>query len=237
LTCFQAHAQPDANKLVQTAIDYWRDSSSYTEATMKIHRSDWQREMSFKAWTKGRDSTLVRFTAPAKDAGNASLTLKNNMWSYTPKINKLIKIPPSMMAQSWMGSDLSYQDLSKADDIIEYYDHVIIEEYKEEDHIVYVVESTPHETAPVVWGKEIIKIRDDYIMLEHEFFDQEMQLVKILKAHEITSTGSKLYARKMRMTKLENSEEWTEIINDKVEFGIKLPEYIFTLSNLRNPRK
>ncbi|MCB0310569.1 MAG: outer membrane lipoprotein-sorting protein, partial [Bdellovibrionales bacterium] len=117
----QASPQPETKhlspkQLVERAIEYWRDSSSYTAATMVIHRDDWERSLSLISWTSGRKKSLVRFTAPAKDAGSASLTLDNEMWSFAPKINRVIKIPSSMMHQSWMGSDFSYNDLSKTDD-------------------------------------------------------------------------------------------------------------------------
>ena len=95
----------DPQKLIEEAIDYWRESSSFTEASMTIHRPDWERKMSLESWTLGRDKSLVRFTAPAKDSGNASLTIDEEMWSYSPKINRVIKIPASMMHQSWMGSE------------------------------------------------------------------------------------------------------------------------------------
>ena len=90
-----------------------------------------------------------------------------------------------MMHQSWMGSDFSYNDLSKSDEIIESYDHKLIGEEQSEGKKVYVIESIPHETAPVVWGKEVIKVREDYIILLHDFYDQDMQLVKRLSTKKI----------------------------------------------------
>ena len=226
----------DARQLVQEALDYWRDATSHTKASMHVHRSDWERKMAFEGWTKGQKKSLIRFTAPAKDRGSASLTLDNNMWSFAPKINKVIKIPPSMMAQSWMGSDFSYQDLSKGDDILEHYNHKVIATEKHEGKKVYVVEAVPHETAPVVWGKEILKLREDRILLEQEFYDQDFALVKKLSAKEIKVLGGKLYATVVRMEKASDPEEWTEVHHKEADFRISIPERVFTLANLRNPR-
>ncbi len=81
--------------------------------------------MSMRSWTKGSKQSLVRITAPKKDAGNGTLMVDNSMWSYSPKVNRVIKVPSSMMGQSWMGSDFSNKDVSRADDIVDQYDHTL----------------------------------------------------------------------------------------------------------------
>ncbi len=72
----------EAQDIVQAVVDYWRGTSSYGEMTMTIHRPDWERSMSMRAWTQGEDRSLVRVTAPTKDKGNGTLIDDNNMWSY-----------------------------------------------------------------------------------------------------------------------------------------------------------
>jgi len=226
----------DPQALVAQAIEYWRDNSSYMTATMHVHRPDWERQMSLKAWTKGRDLSLVRFTAPAKDAGSASLTVRDDMWSYTPKVNRVIKIPPSMRGQSWMGSDFSYRDLSKSDEISDNYTHTLLQETEGDGKKVYIIESIPKEFAPVVWGKEVLRIREDFIILEHKFFDQDMKLVKQLQAREIQVMGGKVYPKRIRMEKVEEQDHWTEVIHDEVQFDVPVESRLFSLSYLRNPR-
>lgn len=108
-----ADIDPDPRELIVQAMNHWRGLTSYSEMTMTIHRPDWQRSMSMRAWTKGDKTSLVRVTAPKKDAGNGTLTKDNNMWTFSPKINRIIKVPSSMMSQSWMGSDFSNKDISK----------------------------------------------------------------------------------------------------------------------------
>ena len=97
----------DAASIVRDAVNHWRGLSSYTEMSMVIHRPDWERSMTMRAWTKGDKQSLVRVIEPKKDRGNGTLTDDNNMWTYSPKVNRVIKIPSSMMGQSWMGSDFS----------------------------------------------------------------------------------------------------------------------------------
>ena len=234
-----ASAMPSENpaQIIKAAIDYWRDVSSYSIIDMTIHRPDWERTMTIRVWTRGQKESLVRVTAPPKDAGNATLLLDNDMWSFTPKINRVIKIPSSMMGQSWMGSDFSNNDLAKADDLIEQYTHTLLRTETHDGHKVYVIDSVPKEAAPVVWGHEILKIRDDWLILEHAFYDQENVLVKKLVTLEIRPMGGKLVASRERMEKADKSGEWTEVTTKEVRFGIPVGGNLFTLSNLRNPRE
>jgi len=168
----------DAAEIVRAAIEHWRGLSSYTEMTMLIHRPDWERSMTMRAWTKGQEQTLVRVVEPKKDRGSGTLTDDNSMWTFSPKVNRVIKVPSSMMGQSWMGSDFSNKDVARADDIIDQYDHSILQSEEVDDIVVYEIESIPHEEAAVVWGREVLKIRDDHVVLEHAFFDQDGELVK-----------------------------------------------------------
>ena len=226
-----------AKELVRAAMDHWRGVSSYSEMTMTIHRANWERSMSMRAWSEGDKLSLVRVTEPKKDAGNGTLLKDNDMWSYSPKINRIIKIPSSMMNQGWLGSDFSNKDISKSTDIIDQYDHVLSAQTEEDGYTVYTIDAIPHEDAAIVWGKETLKIRDDFVLLEQQYWDQDGQLVKVLHTREIAEMGGRSVARVLRMGKLESPEEWTEMTVSAIEFDIEQPAGIFTLSNLRNPRQ
>ena len=226
----------DASQIVRDAVNHWRGLSSYTEMTMVIHRPDWERSMTMQAWTKGDEQSLVRVMEPKKDRGNGTLTDENSMWTFSPKINRVIKVPSSMMGQSWMGSDFSNKDVARADDIIDEYDHSIVSVETIDDMPVYTIESIPHEEAAVVWGSEVLRIRDDHVVLEHAFYDQDGELVKTLRSLEIGEMGGRTIAKRQRMTKTDEPDEWTEIAVNAVEYELDLKDSLFTLSNLRNPR-
>jgi outer membrane lipoprotein-sorting protein len=232
-----AEPGPDARDIIRDAINHYRGLTSYSEMTMTIHRPDWERSMSMNGWSSGGKKTLVRVTAPPRDAGNATLVLDDNkVWSFTPKINRVIRIPSSMMSQSWMGSDFSNKDISRTDEIVDKYEHTLLRTEESDGHTVYVIESVPHEEAAIVWGKEISHVRDDFIELEHHFLDQDLETVKILKTLDIREMGGRMFAVHQRMNMLEKDGEWTEISVQELDFEREIPEYLFTLSNLRNPR-
>ena len=227
----------DAATIVKEAIDHWRGLSSETVMSMVIHRPDWERTMTMRGWTKGDDRSLVRVLEPRKDRGNGTLTDDNSMWSYSPKVNRVIKIPSSMMGQSWMGSDFSNKDVARADDIVDQYDHSILSSEDVDGITIYEIEAIPHEDAAVVWGREVLSIRDDHVVTTHKFYDQDGELVKTLTSLEIGEMGGRVIAKRQRMSKVETPDEWTEIQVVSVDYEVELKDSLFTLSNLRNPRE
>jgi outer membrane lipoprotein-sorting protein len=236
MPAFASGDERNATQIVRDAIDHWRGLSSYTVMTMVIHRPDWERSMTMEAWTKGDDHSLVRVIEPKKDRGNGTLTDQNSMWTFSPKVNRVIKIPSSMMGQSWMGSDFSNKDVSRVDDIIDQYDHSILATEVIDGIETYRIESIPHEDAAVVWGSEVLTIREDHVVLEHAFYDQDGELVKTLRSLEIAEMGGRTIAKRQRMSKTDEPDEWTEIGVSEVEYELELKDSLFTLSNLRNPR-
>ena len=232
-----AQDAPSARMIIKGAMDNWRGVSSYSEMTMTIRRPEWQRAMSMRAWTEGDKQSLVRVTKPKKDLGNATLIKDKEMWSFAPKVNRVIKVPSSMMNQSWMGSDFSNKDISRSTEILDNYEHSLSATEEVDGHTVYTVTSIPHEDAPVVWGKEVLKVRDDHVLMEQQYWDQDDVLVKIMKVSEVVEMDGRSIAKVMRMHKIETPDKWTEVVNHVVDFDVELSSNTFTLSNLRNARR
>lgn len=239
LPVISAHADnqnPDPTYLVKAALKHWRGDSSYTEVSMTVHRPDWQRSMTMVAWTQGKEKSLVRFTEPPVDSGNATLKKDKDLWVYNPKINQIIKLPFSMMSQNWMGSDFSYNDLAKSDQVVYDYTHKLGPTESKDGHKIYTVICIPKPSSPVVWGKQVLKIRDDMVLVSEVFYDQDMKPVRRLDATKIDMLGGRQYPVTMRMQKVGSPGKWTQLNYSVGIFNLKLPQYLFTLSNLRNPR-
>jgi len=225
-----------ADQILQRAFDNYRAQSSQTTVAMTVHRPDWERRLEMKAWTRGEDDALVRFTQPAKDAGNATLKLGRDTWVFNPKLNQVIKLPASMMSQSWMGSDFSYNDLAKSEDIITQYTHSLVATAQVGGHTVWTIDAVPKPVAPVVWGKVTIKIRDDLVVIDETFFDQDMKPARHMQADKIGELGGRAYPVTMTMHPLDQPAQWTRIDTADAHFNVGVPDYLFTLSNLQNPR-
>jgi outer membrane lipoprotein-sorting protein len=159
------------------------------------------------------------------------------MWIYNPKVNRVIKLPPSMMAQSWMGSDFSNNDLAKTDSLIKDYTHKLKGTKIHEGKKVYIIESIPKPKAPVVWGMLKLEIREDLIFLSEEFYDEDLKPVKIMTGHDIRMMGGKLFPKLWRMRKTDTADEYTELNYHEVEFDVGINEDMFTMSSLKIPAR
>lgn len=236
LFALPASAAPNADALLRAAFDNWRGKSSATEITMTVHRADWERSLQMKTWTSGEDDALVRFIAPAKDAGNATLKMSDETWVFNPKLNQVIKLPSSMMAQSWMGSDFSYNDLAKTDDILTQYTHSVLATEPAGSHVIYTIEAIPKPDAPVVWGKLVTKVRDDGVLMGETYFDQTMKPVRTMTTEKVGVIGGRQYPVVMVMRPADAGGNWTKIEAQSGTFNLALANYVFTLSNLQNAR-
>ena len=225
---------PDPYELIAATIDQTRGLSSYTEMRMRVHRPGWERSSSLVAWTRGRADALIRFTAPAKDAGNATLKQGEKMWTYTPKLNRVVRLPFSLMSQSWAGSDFSYNDLSRTDQLLHSYQLALVGVAEADGHRAYSIEAIPRDDAPVVWGKELWVVRDDHILLSQTFYDQEFQPLKRMETLDIKRLGGRLMPARMRMSKLDEPDRYTELEYLQAEFDVQLEDRIFTTFSLRS---
>ncbi len=227
-----ANAQ-EAQKVVDDAIRYYRGKASVCLIDMKITRPNWQRDMTIKAWTKGQKKSIFYIAAPPKDEGNGTLKLGGEMWTYNPKVNRVMKLPPSMMSQGWMGSDFSNDDLAKSDSIVVDYTHEMEGYETHEGKKVSVIRSIPKPGAAVVWGQQRLKIREDHILLLQEFFDEEKKLVKAMASSEIQMMGGKLFPRVWTMRKADAAGEFTTVKYRQIRFDLDLPDSLFTEASLR----
>lgn len=227
----------NAQAVVEDSFNYMRGKTSVCTLDMTIHRPDWERTITIKAWTKGQNDSIFRIIAPPKDHGNGTLKKKREMWMYNPKVNRVIKIPPSMMSQAWMGSDFSNDDLSKTESLIKDYSHTIIGTETHEGKKVYLIKSIPKPGAPVVWGMQRLKIREDHIFLAQEFYDEDLKLVKALTTLQIQMLGGKLFPRVWKMQKADVKDEYTMLEYKELTFDQNLPDSLFTLSSLKIPRR
>jgi outer membrane lipoprotein-sorting protein len=228
----QAGAPADAQAIVKGAVDYLRDSSSYGDVTVTVHRPQWERKMRVEVWTRGQSETLLRINEPAKDRGTSLLRKGDELWTYAPKVNRSIKLPPSMLEQAWMGSDFSNNDLSKAETLVRDYRHSYIGSDRVDGHQIHIIEAQPLPGAPVVWGKQVLRIRDDRLVLQQSFFDERGRQVKEMRATGIQMMSGKLYPQTWTMTKADSSEQYTTLYYHQATFGRAIRDSFFSLANL-----
>jgi hypothetical protein len=208
--------------------------SNQGELEMIIATPYFERKLKLKAWNKGMRKTFVRINAPAKEAGIGSLKIGNEMWTYLPAIEKVIKVPPSMMMASWMGSDFTNDDMVRESSLAEDYNHKIVAEEKIDDYSAYKIEALPKPNAPVVWGKRYYWARQrDYVPLREEFYDEKGNLIKEMEYKEIKLMGGRVIPTFMTMRTLGKEGSKTILRIIQCQYDIAIPESIFSLRNLQ----
>ena len=233
LLSFGTHAQ-NATEIVSRAHEKTNGNSNYTEMTMKIVRPTYERSISMKAWALGTNYSMVYITAPAKEKGQVHLKREKEMWNWQPAINRMIKLPPSMMMQSWMGSDFTNDDLINQASIVNDYTHKLLGEEKYETYSCYKIELTPKENSNVVWGKIILLIsKDDEFILKSEYFDEDNDLIKTELASDIKMLGGKKIPAKFTTIPADKKGNKTILIMDNIVFDYKLDESFFTQQNMK----
>lgn len=225
----------DATEIVRKADEKLRGESSRAEVTMQIIRPSWQRSISMKTWSKGMDYSLILITDPARDEGTAYLKRSNEIWNWLPDINRTIKMPPSMMSQSWMGSDFSNNDLVEEHSIVTDYDHSMAGDSTVSNRDSYKIEMIPKPQAPVVWGKVITFIsKDEYLQLRTEFYDEDGKLVKVMEGSEIKELGGRTIPTKMEMIPMDKKGQKTVLNYQDIEFNIDISNNFFSIQNMKN---
>ncbi len=237
---YPVFADNQATQIVKQAIDYWRgEKSSYTVLEMTIQRPDGQRTLTLRIWTMGLENALIYMINPNNDKykGHALLINNGKAWRFSPDTQQINPISLSEMNQNWMGSDFSNNEVTKRDDLVADYTHTLKRtETTDTGQTLYLIEAKPKPEAAIVWGKQILKIRPDQIILEQAFYDQEDILVKKRVTSKIETIGGKAIAAVQRMQIVDSVDEWTEIVVKEAKFDIKVPRGTFSLSNLRNQR-
>ncbi len=212
-------------------------TSSYAEMTMTIVRPTWQREMALKSWSKGDDYALILVTAPASDQGTTTLKRENEVWNWLPKVQRTIKLPRSMMSQSWMGSDMSNDDLVNEISIIDDYDHRILKDSVIQGRNCWKIELIPHEDVAVVYSKVYMFVdQQDYLQLRIEEYDEDGYLVTIMNSSEIRTMDGQPFATHMELIPVDEDGQKTILEYQKIEFNVPLDDRFFSVQNMKRVR-
>ncbi|MDH4158259.1 MAG: outer membrane lipoprotein-sorting protein [candidate division Zixibacteria bacterium] len=224
----------DVKKLMKEVDELYRANSSYAELEMEIITPHWQRTLAMKAWSIGMDKTFIRITAPKKENGVGTLRIENEMWNYLPKTNKVIKIPPSMMMSSWMGSDFTNDDLVKEFSLFEDFTYELVTVEDAEEGLIYI-NSIPREDLPIVWGNILIAVREkDHVPVWEKYFDEKGTLMRVLKFSDVRQFRERRIPAVMEMIPQNKEGHKTVIRYNLLEYDIAVDEDVFSLRHLRS---
>lgn len=224
----------DAREIVKKMDELYRSQSSQASVEMEIVTPHWQRTLKMDMWSVGMKQTFIRILAPKKEQGIATLRMGNEMWNFLPKTNKVMKIPPSMMMGSWMGSDFTNDDLVKEFTLLDDYTFEIMEVENPEAGEVYV-KCTPKEGLPIVWGHTVIAVKESgYMPVWQKYYDEKGTLMREMLFKEVKTFGNRTIPAVMELIPAHKEGHKTIVRYLDAKFDVSVDKGIFSLRNLRS---
>ena len=235
LSTFDANSKElTAREIVTKANDLLHGKSNMATATMTVVKPDWSREVTMKLWALEPDYAMILITDPAKERGTVTLKRQTQVWNWIPSIQRVIKIPPSMMLQSWMGSDFTNDDLVRESSIVEDYTQVSLGSDSAGGYDCYRIQLNPKPKASVVWGKVIMWIsKSDFMEMKVEYYDEDSALIKYMIGSNVKDIGDRILPRHWEMHPVDKPGEMTVLDYSEMAFDVDIESSIFSERNMK----
>lgn len=228
-----AQTDPEVLAIIDEVDRLMRGESSTGRMRMEIDTENWSRSLEMQVWSLGTEYSLIRIESPPREAGTATLKVENEVWNYLPRADRTIRIPPSMMLGSWMGSHFTNDDLIKESRLVEDYDIVVSFEGDRDGDEIWEFTLTPKPAAPVIWGRIEQAIRKgDRMPLSARYYDEDGTLSRTITFSEFRAMGGRTVPART-VIEPADAEERTVVIYLELEFDVGLAESFFSLRNLR----
>ncbi len=231
----QVISKMNLEKIIKNLDELYRSNTAYVEMVMTIQTPDWKRTLTMKSWSEGLKKTFIVIESPRREKGISTMRKGNEMWNFFPKINKVMKVPPSMMMGNWMGSDFTNDDLVKESTRMDDY-HAKLLKGKNKDH--YYVEFVPHRDTVSLWGKIVSEIdKISLLPLNEIYYDEKGRKVREMYFKEVKKLGGKTIPTVMELIPTTKKEHKTIVRYNSAQFDVELDKDIFTLRNLKKKRR
>ena len=227
---------PDGREIVDRSEKLLWGKTFQGELEMSVATPRWQRTLTLRAWIERPRQSFIRILSPAKEAGIGSLRIGSEMWNYLPKVERTIKIPPSMMLQPWMGSDFTNDDLVKESSVVDDYVHHILRTEPAAGATAYVIEATPKPDAAVVWGKIVFWVRmSDFVPLREEFYSERGELVRVLTFSDVRQLDGRTVPTRWEMRPRDKPGNVTTVVLKGARYDQAIDPETFSQRNLQKP--
>ena len=226
-----------AREILEQVDQLLRGDSSRGLVSMEITTEHWSRSLEMEVWSFGAEHSLVRVQSPAREAGTATLKAGQEVWNYLPRVDRTIKVPPSLMMGSWMGSHFTNDDLVKESSIVDDYDFEIAYEGQRDGVVVWEFSLIPKPEAPVVWGRVVEQVRQSDMMPTWvRYYDEDGELVRTIEFSGYRTMSGRLVPATMNVLPADKPEERTTLIYHDLDFDVDIDESFFSLRSLRARR-
>jgi outer membrane lipoprotein-sorting protein len=223
-----------AREILDHVDDLYRGESSHGRLTMTVKTVHWERTLEIEFWDKGKTQSLFRILAPKKEAGTATLRSGNDIWNFLPHVNRVIKLPSSMMSASWMGSHFTNDDLVKETRMADDYAYRVTFDGERGGRPIVELTCDPKPKAAVVWGAVVVTVdRGHYLPVEIRYFNEDHSLARTLSFSDVTRLGGRDLPAVMTLVPSDKPGESTIIRYETLEFDVRLEDSFFSLRTLQ----
>ncbi len=228
------NVKDDVDAIMRHVDKLWRSDSAHAVMSMTVKTRRYTRTMEMESWSKGSERSLVVIRAPKKDSGIATLKVEDNIWNYLPKINRVTKVPASMMSGSWMGSHFTNDDLVQENTYEDDYQNSLTFSGERDGRAIYEVSATPRPDAPVVWGRVVMELEQKRLLpLRASYFDEEGVLVRTMVFDQVSQRGDRYVPMRMTLTPSDKPDESTVVEYQKIDFDVEISDQLFSLQRLQ----
>jgi outer membrane lipoprotein-sorting protein len=232
---FVKDGQVDVDAVVKYFEDLYRSDSSISVAKLTVTKPRRKRTLEMKIWTRGEEKALIVIRSPARERGTATLKVDKNLWNYLPRIKRTIRIPPSMMLASWMGSDFTNDDLVKESSYSKDYVYELVG--PSEQPKGWLVRFTAKPDIVGLWNRfELILSEDARVPIEAKYYDRKDRLARVMHWSDVKVFDGRRIPSRMTLTPADKEGHITEMMYLDIDFDVMVPDTTFSLSNLEQRR-
>ena len=221
---------PNVEAVLARLDDLYRSKSSIARIEIQVTSPRSTRSLRLKAWTRGEDEALMVIEAPAREEGTATLRVGSNLWNYLPRIARTIRVPPSMMLGSWMGTDFTNDDLVKESSLRKDFNSRIDRRSDAPPGWWIALSVKPGIVGR--WARIEILISDENLPIEERHFDRKGRLARTMTFDEIKTLGGRRLPTHLTLTPTDVEGQRTELRYLSLQFDAPISDDTFSLARL-----
>ncbi len=229
-----AEAQYPCGEWVLQKIDENIGSDNkISHSRMIINGRRGSRTVESRSWIQGDEKSFTEYLAPPREAGTKMLKLEDQIWTYSPSTDRIIKISGHMLRQSVMGSDLSYEDLMEDRKLRLMYDAQVIGEEELDGRACWVLELTTKAEDVAYHSRKIWVDKERFVSLKEDRFAKSGKLLKRTEVKDVQRMDGRWIPKKIVFKDMLKTGEGTEFMLEEVQFNAEIPDHVFSKASLR----
>ncbi len=226
---------PDVAALLRHIDDLYRSRSSIARIEIQVSTPRTTRSLRLRAWSRGTEEALVVIEAPPREEGIATLRVGQNLWNYLPRIARTIRVPPSMMLGSWMGTDFTNDDLVKESSLHDDFTSRLGARSTSPAGWWIVLDVKPGVVGR--WSRIELLVSDETLPVEERHFDRRGRLARTMTFDDIRTLGGRRLPSRVTLVPADAEGQRTEMRYLDLQFDIRLPDDTFSLARLERSKK